>query len=324
LSIGGTYELGDGYIINSDLLYSMSADSAIVVRPNLVQVDTAPDGRPVYDNTRGFRNDTVLTNVGGADATALNWSLGLNKAHDNGFDWSVGYSFTKAKDKNPMTSSTSSSNYGNVAVTDSNSPSLAVSNYSIPHRFTARIAYEAYWWGENRTKFSLFGSANEGRPFSYVFSAIDGDVFGDARDNRHLLYVPTGSDDPNVAFGADFDQDAFWAFVKKQGLKSGTQRRNNEQSGWWTHVDLRIEQDFPGFFANDRFSAFFVIKNFCNLLNDNWCVLKEANFPRTDDVVEMEIEDGRFMFNEFVSPGGQSRATQASLWEVLIGVKYSF
>lgn len=324
LAIGGTYELGDGYIINSDLLFTKSADSAIVVRSNLVQVGTAPDGRPIYDNTRGFLNDTILTNVGGADAESLNWSLGLNKAHDNGIDWSLGYAFTKSRDKNPMTSSTSGSNYGNVAVTDSNSPSLAVSNYSIPHRFTARISYEAYWWGENRTKFSLFGSANEGRPFSYVFSRDDGDVFGDERDNRHLLYVPTGSDDPNVIFDPNFDQDAFWAFVKKQGLKSGTQRRNNQQSGWWTHVDLRVEQEFPGFFANDRFSAFFVIKNFCNLINDNWCVLKEAGFPRTDDVVNMDIVDGQYLFQSFQTPGGQSRSTQASLWEMRIGVKYSF
>jgi len=49
--------------------------------------------------------------------------------------------------------------------------------------------------------------------------------------------------------------------------------------------DLRFEQEFPGFFDKDKFSAFFVISNFCNLLTDNWCVLKEMSFPRTDDVV---------------------------------------
>jgi len=53
-------------------------------------------------------------------------------------------------------------------------------------------------------------------------------------------------------------------------------------------------------------------------------VLKEAGFPRTDDVVNMEVEDGKYLFEEFISPGGQSRATQASLWEVRIGLKYEF
>ncbi len=323
-SLGGTYELGDGYIVNADILYTKSQDSAIVVRPNLVQIDTAPDGRPIYRNTRFFLNDTILTNVKGSDATSLNISTGISKSYDNGFDWSLGYSYTKAKDVNPMTSSTSSSNFGNIAVKDPNNPGLAISNYSIPHRFTGRVSYSAYWWGDNRTKFSIFGSANQGRPFSYVFSRDDGDVFGDQRDYRHLLYVPNGPTDPNVVFGPGFDQEAFFAFVKKEGLKPGIQKRNDHLSDWWGHLDLRIEQDFPGFFENDRFSAFVIIKNFCNLLNDSWCVLKEAGFPRTDDVVNMDVVDGKYLYQSFVNPGGQSRRTQASLWEMRIGLKYEF
>jgi len=323
-ALGATYELGDGYIINGDILYTKSQDSAIVVRPNLVQVDTAPDGRPVYRNTRFFLNDTILTNVKGSDATALNLSLGISKKHDNGVDWSLGYAYTKAKDVNPMTSSTSNSNFGNIAVSDPNNPGLAVSNYSIPHRFTARLSYTAYWWGDNRTKFSVFGSANQGRPFSYVFSRDDGDVFGDLRDYRHLLYVPNGPSDPNVVYAPGFDQAAFFAFIEKEGLSPGIQKRNDNLSDWWGHLDLRIEQDFPGFFEKDKFSAFVVIKNFCNMLNDSWCVLKEAGFPRTDDVVNMDIVDGKYLYQQFVTPGGQSRRTQASLWEMRIGLKYVF
>ena len=323
-SLGTTYELGDGYIINGDILYTKSQDSAIVVRPNLVRVDTAPDGRPIYRNTRFFLNDTILTNVKGSDATALNLSVGISKSHDNGIDWSFGYAYTRAKDVNPMTSSTSSSNYGNIAVSDSNNPGLAISNYSIPHRFTGRLSYTAYWWGENRTKFSVFGSANQGRPFSYVFSRDDGRTFGDSRNYRHLLYVPNGPTDPNVVYGPGFDQDAFFAFIEKENLKPGIQKRNDHLSDWWGVLDLRIEQEIPGFFGKDRFAAFLIIKNFCNLLNDNWCVLKEAGFPRTDDVVNMAVVDGKYLYEEFVRPGGQSRRTQASLWEMRIGLKYTF
>jgi hypothetical protein len=324
LSLGTTYELGDGYIITGDILYSMAQDSAILYRSNLQQVGTSPDGRPIYRNTRGFNNDTILTNVKGDDATALNLSVFISKAYENGFDWSAGYAYSDAKDVSPMTSSTSGSNYGNVAVSDPNNPRLAVSNYNIPQRFTLRMAYKAYWWGDNRTMFSIFGAMNEGRPYSYVFSNTDGDVFGDQVDNRHLLYVPDGAGDPNVVFGPDFDQAAFFEFVQKEGLRPGTQKRNDHSSDWWGHLDLRIEQDFPGFFEGDRFSAYMTIKNFCNLLNDDWCVLKEAGFPRMDDVVEMDIVGGQYYFEEFNGPGGQSRATQASLWEIVVGVKYEF
>ncbi len=157
-----------------------------------------------------------------------------------------------------------------------------------------------------------------------MFSRTDGDAFGDGHDYRHLLYVPDGSGDPKVVFGPDFDQAAFFAFVKKEGLRPGIQKRNDRDSNWWGHFDLRIEQDFPGFFENDRFSAYITIKNFCNLLNDDWCVLKEVGYPRTDDVVEVDIVNGQYLFDEFVNPGGQSRATQASLWEARIGVRYEF
>jgi len=67
-----------------------------------------------------------------------------------------------------------------------------------------------------------------------------------------------------------------------------------------------------------------VVKNFCNLLNDDWCVLKEARFPRTDDIVNMDIVNGQYLYQSFISPGGQSRAIQASLWELRVGVKYRF
>ena len=329
MNIGVTYDLdlgalGDGYILNSDLLYTKADDSAIVVRSNLEQVGTAPDGRPIYESTRGFRNDTILTNVKGKDATSLNWSIGLNKAYESGWDWSLGYSYTKAKDVNPMTSSTSGSNYGNVAVMDPNNPGRALSNYSIPHRFTGRVSFEAFWWDDNRTKISLFGSMNQGRPYSFTFSRDDGDTFGDFRDGRHLLYVPDGMNDPNVVYEDGFDQAAFMDFIDKFNLKPGIQDRNDHQSNWWGHFDLRLEQEFPGFFGKDKFSAFLVIANFCNMLNDDWCVLKEAGFPRMDDVVNMEIENGTYIFEEFVNPGGQSRSLNASLWEMRIGVRYTF
>jgi len=140
--------------------------------------------------------------------------------------------------------------------------------------------------------------------------------------------VPNGPSDPNDVYAPGFDQAAFFAFIEKQGLEPGIQKRNDHLSDWWGHLDLRIEQDFPGFFEKDKFSAFVVIKNFCNMLNDSWCVLKEAGFPRTDDVVNMDIVDGKYLYQQFVTPGGQSggqsRRTQASLWEMRIGLKYVF
>ncbi|HMB58590.1 MAG TPA: hypothetical protein VKN35_01645, partial [Xanthomonadales bacterium] len=301
----------------------------LIVNSTMEQTGTAPDGRPIYTDSRAFESDYILTNVQGSDAKSLQLALSISKFYDMGLSWSLGYAYTNSKDVNPMTSSVAFSNYANIAVDDPNNPGLAISNYNIPHRFTWRLEYNAYWWGDNRTSFSLFGAINQGRPFSYAFGQNDGDTFGDFIDNRHLLYVPSGPNDPIVTYLPGFDQVAFNDFIADEGLDKFAGQiagRNEFQSDWWAHYDLRIEQEFPGFGQEDKFAAFIVVKNLCNLLNNNWCVLKEAGFPRSQGVVEMDIsEDGsQYIYERFIAPQGQGRITDASLWEIRVGVTYQF
>jgi len=329
-ALGATWYLPGDYLLNADLLYTRSDDSAMIVGATLVQTGTAPDGRPIYTDPRAFNTDYVLTNVQGSDAKSTQFAINLSKSYENGFDWGFGYAWTEAEDVNPMTSAVAFSNYALLAVDDPNNPSRATSNYEIPHRFTLRLGYSAYWWGDNRTTFTLFGAHNEGRPFSYTFAGGDGGLFGDFIDGRHLLYVPTGTDDPNVQFAAGFDTDAFFDFVNSSGLGAyagGIAPRNEFNSDWWTYFDLRIEQEFPGFVEGHKFAGWITFRNFCNFLNDDWCVFKEASFPRTQGVVELDglSDDGsQYIFDEFVQPSGQGRVTDPSLWEVRIGLTYRF
>jgi outer membrane receptor for ferrienterochelin and colicin len=329
LNLGTTWNFGDDYVVNADLLYTKAHDSAIVINGTMVQTSTAPDGRPVYTDPRRFRSDYILTNVEGSDAKSWQFSINLSKFYDNGFDWSVGYAYTNAKDVTPMTSSVAFSNYANISVDDPNGPSRAKSNYNIPHRFTFRIGYSAYWWGDNRTNFTLVGAANKGRPFSYTFEGDDGDVFGDFIDDRHLLYVPDGPNDPLVTYLDGFDQETFFAALADTGLDKYAGEiapRNAFSSDWWTWYDLRVEQEFPAFKENHKFAAWIVIKNLCNLINDEWCVLREASFPRSQPLVDMEIsEDGsQYVYESFVEPSGQGRVSDPSLWEIRIGLTYRF
>jgi len=222
-----------------------------------------------------------------------------------------------------MGRSTTSSNFGTPAVSDPNNPGLAGSDYVHPQRITGRFSYDAFWWGDNRTRISLFASASEADPFSYSFAFDDGDTFGDESDFRHLVYIPDGQDDPRVIYGPGFDQQAFFAFIQKEGLKPGIQKRNEEQNGWWGQLDLRLEQEFPGFRENDRFSAFLVIRNLCNLINDDWCVLKKTFFP-TVALVDMSIVDNQYVYEEFFVIGSESRFIPESLWEIRVGVEYRF
>jgi hypothetical protein len=329
VNLGTVWNFGDGYTMNADLLYTESDDSALIVGSTMEQTGTAPDGRPIYTDPRRFNTDYILTNVTGPDAESWQASISLSKYYDNGFDWSVGYAYTDAKDVNPMTSSVAFSNYANVSVDDPNGPSLANSNYNIPQRFSFRMSYSTYWWDDNRTNFTLVGAHNKGRPFSYTFAGDDGDTFGDFISNRHLLFVPDGPNDPRVIFADTFDTEAFFDFVESSGLSKyghGIAPRNAFNSDWWTWFDLRIEQEFPGFMNGHKFAGFVVIRNFCNLLNDEWCVLREAGFPRRQAIVDMEISDdgSAYIFEEFIDPPGQGRVSDPSLWEIRVGVTYRF
>jgi hypothetical protein len=219
------------------------------------------------------------------------------------------------------------SNYANVAVFDPNHPEVATSNYEIPHRITLQLNYERAFFGDYNTRFTLFGRANQGRSYSYAFSGDDGDVFGDAVDFRHLLYVPTGPSDPNVIFGPDFDTDAFFDFVAANGLDKyagGTVPRNSQDGDWWTKFDLRIEQELPGVMAGHKTSAFVVVENLGNLLNDEWGVLREASFPQSQGVVDVDRQGSVYEFQEFFTPANTTRVTDASLWEVRVGLRYKF
>jgi hypothetical protein len=154
-------------------------------------------------------------------------------------------------------------------------------------------------------------------------------MFGDILDDRHLLYVPSGPNDPLVQFADGFQTDAFFQFVEQSGLgkyAGSIAPRNEFQSDWWTWFDLRIEQEFPGFSQGHKIAGYLVFKNLCNLLNDEWCVLREASFPRRQAVIDAEISDDgtQYIFEDFLDPPGQGRITDPSLWEILIGIRYTF
>ena len=321
-SLGGTYITSNDYVFNVDYLYTDKQDSAIIRNIANVQTDTAPDGRPVYNDVLHPRvSDFMLTNVEGSDAYSHVLSLSMNKAFDNGIDLALSYAYTVAKDVSPMTSSVAFSNYHFIAVSDSENPGVTTSNYEIPHRFTLSLGYSHEIFDGYETKFNLFGQAQQTNPYSYTFDRDSGGLgFNDA--SRQLLYVPE-VDDASVVYGPDFDQAAFNNWIESEGLKRGEiQKRNNIDGDWWVTFDLKVEQEFMGFTPDQKGSAYFVIKNIGNLLNDDWGVLKSGSSLQS--AVTADIVDGQYVYSSFNNPAGTSVQTEPSLWEMRIGVRYSF
>lgn len=273
-ALGATYEFESNWTLNADLLWTRGQDTAIVQRGDLEQVGETADGYPQYDSVR--EPSFVLTNSDEGDRS-FGASLFMTKFWDNGMDLSFGYAYTDAEDVQPMTSSVAFSNYTNRAFFDPQEDVVSTSNYNIEHRFTAVFNWQAEWFGsQNPTIISFFGAMNQGPSYSRTF---DGTI-------NPYGFTPF----------LDFQENV---------LRPGDSR-NAEDGSWWGKVDMRIEQQFqvgPG-----QAAAFLVIDNLTNLLNDDWGILEEVNFPGN------------------VGPGdvAEPRVGDASRYEIRFGVRYAF
>jgi hypothetical protein len=338
-NLGFTYATEDDYIFQADFLYTKKQDSATVTDLSIVKVGDVVDGRPIYDKivvgqrddgrdiTRGSRkNDFLLTNAP-KDGDSTTISIAMSKEYDFGLNVNVGYAYNESNEYNPMNSAVSFSNYSNIATSDPLNLEVSTSDYEVPHNFTFNLRYGIELFDGYNTNFTLFGSRKQGRPISYVYDNLR--INQDTDGFRQLLYVPTTAEYgtavkfANAEVQADFD-----AFIADAGLEKYRGEivpRNSASSAWTTRVDFRIDQELPGFFEGHKASAFLVVKNLGNFLNDEWGITKQGAFKGAS-VVEADVnDDGTYTYTGVLPANAEQNIFQTqSLWEVKVGVKYRF
>jgi len=268
--------------LTADLQISRGEDTAIYKRADLERVGTNDLGYPIYESVR--EPAFVLTNASnGNESESIAFSA--FKAWDNGFDLRVGYAYTEAEDVNPMTSSIAFSNYINRAFVDPQAEDLAPSNWAIEHRFTTVLNYTADFFGGYETRISLFGQYNSGIPYSITLDGAEGTI--DAYGFQPFL---------------DFERNV---------LPIGGSR-NSQEGDSFSKIDLRISQEVPGFAPGHRGSAFIIIDNLTNLLNDDWGIMNQPAFPY--GVTAEQEANGQ----------AQQRIGETSLWSMRVGLNYRF
>ena len=337
LGIVKTLDIGslEDVTIMADVIYAKSEDAAVIKDINVSATGQTDFAGVPYYNCAGGNARSGFTCYGPFDFQLANankegksksFSVSMSKYWDDyNLYASIGFADIETEDVMPMTSSVAFSNYTSVAVRDPNNPDVAISNYNIPQRFTGTVRWSPEIFNGLDTKISIYWNRNKGRPYSYVF---DGNPWGHtpAFTDNQLLYVPTGPNDPNVIFGSGFDTTAFFAFVDAEGLSRGEiVGRNEQDSDWYSRVDMKIIQELPAFIDEGRFELYLVMKNLTNFLNSDWGVYKEAGFPRMQKVVKIGgIENGKYEFDRFSSPRGSTINANNSLWQAKIGLEYKF
>jgi len=346
--------LGDNYEFSVDYLRGDVRKGILWkdYRGGLSPVAFAPDGRPIYRRNaeRGLFVTGVASSDSGSDLILTNtdqgfqqaWAFSLSKSWDSGFDGSFSYTLTDAKDVNPGTSSVAFSNWANLATADVNNPGLATSNYEIKHSYKLRLSWTRELWEDNKTNVSLFMEHRSGLPYSFVYN-ISGSssmaTFGDGASNRQLFYVPqvdssgnvTLTSDPIVTYATGFNMAAFNEYLKGVGLTDHAGKispRNGFRSDDVTRFDLRLSQELPAFVPNGaKLKLFADFINIGNMLNDEWGVLQQVDFPYVAPIVGVSLAGGKYTYSNFqpaVKTLSNSDAPNRSLWQVKFGLKYSF
>ncbi len=358
--------LGEGWNVRAEYIHS-EVDSGIGwVDLNYERqrdlVSQSPDGRPTFfgnvvpgpGQSQAVANGQtvlMLTNFDGGETDQIALSLGKDwyDGWAEGLGFNLSYTYLDSTEQNPGTSSVALSNFQQVAVIDPNRPEVADSNYEIEHATKLTLSYQRAFFGDYLTRFNVFAQRRSGLNFSYAFAQGSNALFGEAvSQQRSLFYVPqadgsgqvTATSDPLVRYGSAFNLADFNSYLQRTGLieyAGGIAPRNAFKSPDVNTIDLHIEQELPAFFPGGaRISAYAVVENFGNLLNDEWGVLQQLGFPfYSTDVVAVNcaaancgttaapVRGNFYQYNQLVQDTA-SQFVGVSVWQVKFGVRYKF
>ena len=350
--------IGDGFGIGGDVLYQ-KVQTALTWSDlrSVRQVGasgTLPDGRPRYTEINGGTSglqDILLTNTG--RGYSLNLVARVKKSFDFGLDLGASYTYQRAKDVNSGTSSVALSNYNSTAASDPNQSAYGTSNYQIDNTIKASVGFSHNFFRDAATRFDLFFESRSGQRYSYTFqdsATTNGrsNVFGTtSSNNRYLIYVPTGVNDPLVSYGsgsvggvaqtaaqAQAALDAFIAGTALTNYRGQIAPKNIGQSPRFNKLDLHISQEVP-FFLHTKFEAFADIENVLNLLNKDWGSLRQVSFPYYGTVANvacLAAPNGavatatqpcaQYQYSSVRQPGVVY--DNVSLWQIRVGGRFKF
>lgn len=358
ISLGVAHErdipyLGDDWLLSADLLHNTLDNASYWYDQRCEQpVATSPDGRGVYD-CGGAPEAIVVGSYDGGTSTLFalsatkEWETRLGQ-----FDMFASYTHADVKDIGYGTSSTATSNYSDFAAYDRQAPREGTSNFQVEHLFKLRLNWRKELIPGYETRVSLFGIRRSGQPYSYTFDENNAcvlDVGGGrcARESRnddagHLLYVPTGPNDPLYSAASFYDDDnadplaaqaaqqtAFFDYINNSELaayRGGIAPRNGNNSRMTSIVDLRIQQELPAFDRDHSFRLFVDIENLGNLLNSDWGRVERTGYEYERAVVSAEIDNGQYVYSDLndVDDIENLRLLNQSVWQVQIGLRYDF
>ncbi len=344
-----------GLVAGAEAIRTDTRNGVVFNHLNLgAPVGVLPDGREYYyanvnpasfnnnaspanrqNRNRAYTDVILLSNTEKGGATNL--TLSLEKPFENDWMAKIGYTYTKADEVSPGTSSVALSNWQNRAVFNPNEDDANTSNYELRNRFTGLFTKRFHFFDNADTTLSVFWEGRNGRPYSYVFS---GDANGDGRTFNDLFFIPMGdSSTQYTANSSTQDIAAFLDYMQSQDYldehRGQVAKRNATRAPWLNQFDVRLSQEIP-FFADTKGELYLDILNIGNLLNKDWGQIDEGAFPYTIGVARMAgVQNGAYVYDVSNFVNETTGATTVprllrkdvageSRWAVQVGFRFEF
>jgi outer membrane receptor for ferrienterochelin and colicin len=336
-SLQADYEIGSGWFVGGQFLYDKNIYGYTWTDLRSVPIGTLPDGRTRYGPFAGAattNRDLQLTNS--ERGRAFFATARFSKAFDFGLSIDGSYTYSNVKDEGALTSSTSSSNYGNNAFVDPNRAAYGRSIYEYTHQWKGGFDFKREFFGDNETRVSLFGEYRSGRPYSVTMldnSGGRGAVFGTVGNlGNMLLYVPTAGVDPKVTFDSAASKTAFDSLITQLGLekyRGGIVKKNTQTSPDFFKVDLHFSQELPAFVGDAKFKLFADVENVLNFIDSDWGSLRQVAFPYNSAIVRVTCAATsgtnctQYQYSNVLAPN-EVLTSRVSLYGIRVGVRVNF
>lgn len=343
--------MGDEWLFSADILFSDVKDGYDIKELRRSVIDTAPDGRPIYDLPGfGFGSDFVVTNTDRGSGTV--YTLGLAKTFDTSagmFDVTLGWTHQDVDELRSYNRFITFETHVFDTGTDMNNPVVAPSKYEIEDRITATLSWQKELFGDNVSSVGLVYAGRTGRHFSYVFGSNGICTFGGSAladcgaetdiSGNQLFYVPTGVGDPIVSYDAvanpTFEADLN-AFIDTEPCLSAYRgsivTRNNCETNWTNVFSVRLMQEIK--IGDMGFDLMLDIENFGNLLNSDWGRVESYTAPSVvaPANVSIPVAGGPYLLTPTSSYGGTAAtvvsppeiAALPSVYRIQFGVRFRF
>lgn len=309
---------------------------------------SGPDNRPRYYGSYNNNFNGNNLNASVTDAIVLSnsnqgyaYTLTLKaecKPGKNSFAL-FAYNFGRAVDLGSAGSVAYNSWASYYTTQGNNYPQLSTSDYEQRHRLFGVFSQQIAWRKQQQTTISLFGEWFSPSRYTYTYQ---GDMNGDGIVGNDLLYIPKDRSEYNFAtytangitFTKEMQEEAFEAFVNQDKYlktRKGKYTERNEASlPFIGRIDLSIAHELKmGSNKKGNLQLRADVFNFLNLLNSSWGV---AKVPINTTPLELTSIDnqGKPVYrmtavnNSLNYASYQSSQTLSNVWQMQLGVRYTF